>query len=167
MKGLFMNNATFDGDRPNVALLSAMSARYTITELYLACETGSVITVYWYPEGKSRPARVWKGVPDKAALSVIRRLVGIARGISDPQSRNLEQAPRWATVSRCAAAAEHRDNMKQLVGQLRDGFERCITYKWTTDGTTRRKLPPETLVWRDTYSGKVYVRHPEDEARAM
>ena len=51
-----MNNAPFDGDRPNIALLSAMSARYTLTELYLAYETGQVITVYWYPEGKARPA---------------------------------------------------------------------------------------------------------------
>lgn len=162
-----MNNAPFDGDRPNIALLSAMSARYTLTELYLAYETGQVITVYWYPEGKARPARVWKGVPDKGALYIIRRLVGIARGKSDPGYLETVEAPKWTQEPARAIERQNSENMKSLVGQVRDGYERVITFKWTTDGTTRRKLPPNTLVWRDLYSGKIYVRHPEDEARAM
>lgn len=162
-----MLNAPFDGPRPNLPLITALTARYSLHELNSHHVAGTVVTVYYYPDGKGGRARVWKGTLNADVMYTIRRLIGIARGRQDVYSTENQGPPSWLQHLDCPKDRQLQAEMKPILGQVRDGYDRIQTFKWTTDGTTHRKLPPNTLVWRDLYSGKVYVRHPEDEQVAM
>lgn len=162
-----MNNAPYDHERPNVALITALSSRYTLDELYTAQREQTSLTCYYYPSGKSGKAKVWKGIPDSLTIQTLRRLVGVARGKSYVYDSDIQGPPTWLNELDCKADREIQRAESALIGQQRDGFDRIKTFKWTTDGTTHKKIPPNTLAWRDLYSGKVYITHPSDDAVAL
>lgn len=160
-----MNNAPYDGNRPNVALISALTARYTIPEMYSLAGKQEAARVYYYPGGKSARAKVWVGIPDKPLIELCRRMLGIARGREESPRPEDQGPPAWLGRHNAKADRDLHAEQAPLCGQMRDGFDRIITFKWTTDGSTKRRIPPNTLVWRDLHSGKIYRVHPEDEAQ--
>jgi hypothetical protein len=158
-----MINATYDNDRPNIPLLTALSGRYSLEELAIAFRDQAQLRVWYYPSGKSGRARVWSGVLDGKTWLTLRQLIGVARG----RLGFMEQGDMRQYVD---PMAEDKQEIRYVpafspgrLGDVRDGYDKIRTYKWTTDGTTGRKMPPNTLVWRDLHSGKVYLYHPADE----
>lgn len=155
-----MTNQPFDGDRPNIPLLTALSARFTLTELYSLYSRGIGICVYWYPDGKSGRARIWRGCLDQRIISTIRRLQGAVKGRDYVFDDPTQGPPSWVQHDDCAASREDEDRRRLMSQSLPPGFDCIRTFKWTTDATTRRRIPPNSKVYRDLYSGKVYVRLP-------
>jgi hypothetical protein len=162
-----MLNELFDGDRPNIPLLTALSARFTMSELYQKMNDNEQVICHYWPHGKEGARRIWKGYLDRGTISTIRRLLGIVKGREDIVDAVCDGPPSWLANLNCKVDAELQTLQAPVLCQTRDGYDRIQTFKWTTDGTTRRKLPPGSLVWRDLYTGKVYVKHPSDEAVAM
>lgn len=132
-----------------VPMITSMTARFTIDELLLAHHQGIYLNFAYYPDGLNGKRKYWRGVPTIDQITLARTLVGAALGRNPSQERR--------PVSR--VQVEGKDD-RIPTGQIVFGFERIMTYKWTTPRDRKKPLPPGSYAWRDTHTGVIYLEHP-------
>ena len=132
-----------------VPLITALTARHTIPDLVAAHHAGVVLHCCYYPQGSAGPRKRWQGIPSQDQICKARTLMSAALGRLPAESRTMDS-------SRVMPPPDDRSP----VGTLYQGYERCQSYKWTTDQFTRKPIPPNSLIWRDLHTGKVSISHP-------
>lgn len=134
-----------------IAVITALSARYTLADIRAAHANQIPLTVYYRPNEDKSKRRVWRGIPDSGQLEALRLMLAAAIG------REPTEHIRTATDT-----VDHAPDRRSPIGTLYMGYERIMTYKWTTPKDIKRPLPPNSMAWRDTITGEVFLRNPFD-----
>lgn len=137
---------------PNgIAIITALSARYTLADVRTAYTNQIPLTVYYRPcEDKSK-RRIWRGVPTSGQLEALRLMLAAAIGREPTEHLRMP-----------SDTVDHAPDRRSPVGTVYQGYERITTYKWTTPKDIKRPLPPNSLAWRDIITGEVFVKNPFD-----
>lgn len=135
----------------DLAILTALSARYSLADLRAAAANEIPLTVYYRPSLDKSQRRRWHGIPDAVQLERLRLIYAAAVG----------RQPAEAMRTACDTVDRPPDS-RSPVGTLYQGFERIQTYKWTTPTDTKKPLPPNSFAWRDTYTGEIFLLNPFD-----
>lgn len=130
-------------------LLSALSARYSLADLMAAHRNGVSVRCYWKPDCAGGRKKLWTGIPSQEQIQALRLMLGAALGRQPAEYVRTNDGQR-----------HDAPDPRSPVGTVYEGFERIQTYKWTTSKDTRKPIPPNSFVWRDTITGAIYVRNP-------
>jgi hypothetical protein len=139
-----------------IPLITALTHKFTLSDLENAKENALVLAVCYWPDGQSGRRLLWRGIPTADLITACRLLLSAAYGPRPATAR------RVVGVDDCAPPTSDSQ-----LGSIWFGFERIKTYKWTTDNVTRKPIPPQSLVWRDCHSGKITLHHPVDVAQRV
>lgn len=147
--------STSDTHPLDITLITAMTARHSLADLLTAHHSNYHLNFAYYPNGLNGKRKYWRGVPSAEQIALARTLLGVAMGRDPVQARRYD-----------SGLVELPADRRSPVGTLWLGYERVLTYKWTTPADTRKPLPPQSYAWRDTKTGALYLEHPFIDSRA-
>lgn len=134
-----------------IAIITALSARYSLADIRAAYANGVALNVYYRPTEDKSKRRLWRGVPTSDQLEALRLMLAAAIG------REPTEHVRIADDT-----VQHAPDRRSPIGTVYMGYERIQTYKWTTPKDLKRPLPPNSLAWRDVITGEVFLYNPFD-----